>query len=183
MNACVRGAVEDARRTDRTGPRAGHRPRVEQREQELRIVGLELGELVELAHLVADDDAESHSGCRKRAQEPLFGRADRAAEQHEQVDVGVQAEVPPAVAAEREHGHRSLGDLGLREQLPQQRVDAVGIALESRAAARAPGDVGPQLVARGGDRRREIPASGASLGYGRFTHALRLAGPWLSLSN
>ena len=59
-------------------PRAGHRPRVEQRQQELRVVGLELREVVELAHLMADDDAEVPERVQERAQEPLLRRADAA---------------------------------------------------------------------------------------------------------
>ncbi len=84
--------------------RAGNRPRIEQRQQELRVVGLETVEVVELAHLMADDDAEIPERVQEPAEELLLVRADAAAEQHEQVDVGLQTEMPPAVAAERQHG-------------------------------------------------------------------------------
>ena len=48
-----------------------------------------------------------------------------------------------------------LGAAGLGEQLPQQRVHAVGVALERRAPAGAARDVGAQLVARRVERRAE----------------------------
>ncbi len=158
-------SVEDGREAIEERPRAGQRPRVDERQQELGIVGLELLELAQLAHLVSDDHADVPQRVQERAEEGLFGRADGAAEENQQIDVGVQTEVPPAIAAEREHGHRSLGGWRFGEQLPQQHVGAIGIPLEHGTAARPSGDVGPQFVARGGDRRREVPASGAGLGY------------------
>jgi hypothetical protein len=65
--------------------------------------------------------------------------------------------VPAPVSAKRHDGNEIVGTAGLDEQLPQQRVDAIGMPLERGAASRPPGDVRPQLVPRGikrGAKRR-----------------------------
>ena len=88
--------------------RARDRTRVEQRQQELRIVGLEPLKILDVAHLVTDDDAEIPQRVEKRVDEPLFGGADAAAEEQQQIDIRVEAEVPAAVAAERDDGDRTV---------------------------------------------------------------------------
>jgi len=105
--------------------RAGHRPGVEQGEQELGIVGFEVGKLVDLAHLMADHDAKVPQRVEKRPKEALLGRADAGAEQDEQVDVGMERQVPPAVSAQRNDGDRAGRLTGLDVQLAQQRVGKV----------------------------------------------------------
>ena len=122
--------------------------RIEQRQQELGVVGLEVGKLVQLPHLVADDDAEVPERVEKAAKEALLRRPDPATEQHQQVDVGMKTEVAPAVAAERDDGHWPLRRACVRIELPQQRVDAIRMAFERRAAARPARDVRAQLVPR-----------------------------------
>ena len=111
------------------------------------------------------------------AQERFLRQANRAAEQDQQIDVGVETEMTAAVSAERQHGHRRLRRRRLGEQLAQEDVGAIRIALERRASTGAAGDIGPQLVPRGAERRRQGAARGTGLGYGRITHALRPAGP------
>ena len=72
---------------------ARDRPRVDQRHQELRVVHLETRELVDLPDLVADDEAEIPERVEDGAEQPFFGRAQVAAEEDEQIDVRVQAEL------------------------------------------------------------------------------------------
>ena len=74
-----------------------------------------------------------------------------AGEQHQQIDVRVQAELAPAVAAEREDadGLRERARLG--EQLLHQRVHAVGVLPQRLAPALAPLGGRRQLDARGLD--------------------------------
>jgi hypothetical protein len=55
------------------GTRTRHQPRVEQRQQELGVVGLQIGKLVDLANLVSDDDAEIPERMKKAAEEALLG--------------------------------------------------------------------------------------------------------------
>ena len=169
-----RGAVKHRTQPLEQLSRAGDQARIEQRQQELRIVGLQVRELVELPHLVADDDAEVPERVQESAQEPLLGRPDASAEQHEQIDVGMQAEMPPAVSAERDHRHRPLRHAGVAVKLPQQFVDAVGMALERRAAAGAARDLRAQLVAR---RIESRPGCGAGTGSRlRHRHAANISG-------
>ena len=105
----------------------------------------------------------SQSGCRNAAQEPLLRRPDAPAEQHQQVDVGMQAEVPPAVAAERDDRHRPLRRAGVAIELPQQS------RRRGPHGARAPRGRPPrarfraQLVAR---RVESRPGCGAGAGPG-----------------
>ena len=142
---------------------AGDKTRIEQRQQELRVVGLEVGELVQLPHLVADDDAEVPERVEKASKEALLRRPDPATEQHQQVDVGMKTEVAPAVAAERDDGYWPLRRACVRIELPQQRVDAIRMAFERRAAARPARDVRAQLVPR---RVESRPGGGAALAPG-----------------
>ena len=83
--------------------RAGDRTRIEERQEKLRIVGLQPAEVVQLTHLMADDDTQIPERVEEAAEELLLLGADAAAEEHEQVDVGLQTEMASAVAAERQH--------------------------------------------------------------------------------
>ena len=129
-------------------PGAGDRTRIEQRQQELRVVGLEPGKSSSSRTWWPTTTPRSQSGWRNPRRNRSSAGADAAAEQHEQIDVGMQAEVPPAVPAEGEDRDRALGRAGVGEQLPQHRVDAIGIALERAAAAGASPHVRRQLGAR-----------------------------------
>ena len=146
--------------------RAGDRPCVEQRQQELRIVRLERGKVGELAHLVPDDDAEIPERIQEVAKEPLVLRRDRMAEEDQQVDVRVEAEVPAAVPAERQHHNRIGGRTGIGVELAQERVDAVRIPLQRGASPRASRYVRTQLRTRrveggaGGISSRVVAARG-----------------------
>ena len=152
MNACVLGLVKHRAEALEHGARARDGPRVEQREQELRVVGLELLEILDVAHLVPDDHAEVPQRVQEAVDEALLRGADAAAEEQQQIDVGVQAEMAAAVAAERDDGHRPVVRARVGEQLADQRVDAIGVALEGAAAAGAARDRRAQLLPRGVER-------------------------------
>ncbi len=143
---------------ERARPR--HVTRVEQREEELGVVGLDLGELLDLPHLVPDDHPEVPERVEEGAEEPFLARGNAAAEEHEQIDIRVQAEMAPPVAAERDDRHRTVRGDGLDEQLPQQRVHAVGVPLQRRATARPTRDVAAELVAGGVERRAKRGSGG-----------------------
>ena len=80
--------------------------------------------------LVADDHAEIPERMEKAAQEALLRRPDARPEEHQEVDVGVEREVPTPVAAERDDRHGTVGRARIDGQLPQQRVHAIGVVLE-----------------------------------------------------
>ena len=144
--------------------RAGDRPRIEQRQQELGVVGLQPIEVVQLAHLMADDHAEVPQRVEEAAEELLFVGADAAAEEHEQVDVGLQTQMPPAVATERQHRDLRVRRRDVGEQLPQHRIDAIGIALERGTTARTSQRIRLELGSGGVERRHEGGRAGARLG-------------------
>ncbi len=56
--------------------------------------------------------------------------ADGITEQDEQIDIGMQAQVPASVSAERHDCYWRGRRLRIEVQLPQQRIDAVGVSLE-----------------------------------------------------
>ena len=63
---------------------------------------LEPGEVVHLADLMADREAQIPQRMQDCAHPAFFRGSDLAVEQEEDVDVRLQAELPPAVAAERD---------------------------------------------------------------------------------
>src|SRR5581483_9734875 len=98
-------------------------------------------------HLMADDDAEVPEG-RQEMMDELFLRAtDTAAEQQQQIDVRMQTQMSPAVPDERDDRERSVIRPGVGMQLADQRVDAIGVALQRAAAARAVRDRRAELSA------------------------------------
>ena len=137
---------------------ARDRTRVEQRQEELRIVRLESCEVRQLADLMSDDEPEIPERVEKPSEQRFVRRPDRAGEQHEEVDVRMKAEVTPAVAAEREDRHRPLRRRRVEEQLPQQRVDAVRVAFERRPGRPRPAMSRAQLVAGGVECRPDCRA-------------------------
>ena len=138
---------------------AGDRPGVDEREQEFRVVGFERLEVAELAHLMADDDAEIPERMQERAERLLLVRTNRIAEEDQDIDVGVETEMAAAVAAEREDRR------GRRDRGRNRRAAAGRWRRRARHSARAPpvrprrARIGAQLVARRiQDRaRRNIP--------------------------
>ena len=81
----------------------GDRARVEQRQQEFRIIGFESRELVEFPDLVSDDDAEIPERVQERAQEPpVPSRYDHRTGSTGRYPNGITP-MPPAITAEREH--------------------------------------------------------------------------------
>jgi hypothetical protein len=109
--------------------RTGDWTSVEQREEKLGVVGFEGAEVLELTDLMPDDDAEIPQRMEQAPEKPLLRRIDRAAEQDQQIDVGVEAQMAAAVAAERQHEDWRRRLAGLREDLPKESVDPIGIAL------------------------------------------------------
>ena len=69
---------------------ARERPKVHQRQQIFRIVGIEAIEVGELAHVMPDLEPQIPERMQQRLDESLFRAADRPAEHHQQVDVGMQ---------------------------------------------------------------------------------------------
>ena len=136
---------------------AGNRPRVEHREQEFGVGDVEIGEIGELAHLVADHQLEVPQRLEHGVDEPLLVATDGAVEQNHQIDVGMQTERAAAVAAERTHHQRPRGLCpGRLDQLQHHFVHARGMArLRLAAAAPLPG-LERELAAGGGERRRHL---------------------------
>src|SRR5438105_3345061 len=136
---------------------AGDRARVEQREQEFRVVDFELGEVGHLPDLMADREARIPQRMQDGAHPFLFGFLDLAVEQEQDVDVRVQTQVAPTVAAERDD---EAGDGRARcfsEQPFEEFVEAVRKAPKGRASALAARGSRRQLLSRafhGGERRR-----------------------------
>ena len=164
MCACVSGVWNSAlnRSNSARAPATGRASSSASRNSGLSASSLT--EVVELPHLVADHDADVPERVQERPQEPLLGGADAPAEQHEQIDVGMEAEMTAPVAAEREDDH-ALGRRAVRKQLPQHRVDAIRIALERAPSTGAAPDVGRQFRARRGQRRRQPGTCRARLGH------------------
>ena len=113
-----------------------------------------LREVGQLADLVADHQLQIPQRMQKPAQERLIVGADRPLEQHQQIDVGMEPELPPAVAAEGEDGDRAGRRRRLEEEALEQRVDAIGVALGRGAAGGAAQRVLDQFLARGFERGR-----------------------------
>ena len=85
-----------------------------------------------------------------------------AAEQDEEIDVGVQAQLLATVAADRHDRDRSDG-LGSRrgvEDLPEEAVEPLGESRERRAAAVAEHDVVAQLAPRLFQQHRQAGGRG-----------------------
>ena len=135
--------VEDSRvsrrRADAGGdpfeqrPVAGDGARIEEGEKKLGVVDFELGEVVQLPNLMADRKVQVPQRMQDRAHASFFGRADRPVEQQEDVDVRLQTQLPPSVAAE---GHDEAGAAGawrFVKQPLQEVIDAVREALERGA--------------------------------------------------
>ena len=78
-----------------------------------------------LPYVMADRQAEIPDRIEKRLQKPLIVCLDSAGKQNEKVDVGVEAELPPAVAAKRKHADGLRCRAGLSEQLLNDGVHAV----------------------------------------------------------
>jgi hypothetical protein len=108
---------------------AGDRPRVERREQELGVAGLEIVEVGELADLVSDDELKIPERLEHGVDEPLLITADAALEKNHEIDVGMQTERPAAVPAERTH-HQRPGRVHARgfDQLLDDLVHPGGVA-------------------------------------------------------
>ena len=125
--------------------------RVDEGEQKLGIIGLQALEVFDIAHLMAHHEPEIPEWMQQTAHEPFFGVADPTAEQQQQVDVGVEAQLAAAVAT---HGHdadRLLRRRSRRNKLPQQDVEPLGVTLERRPA----GLPASGLIAQLAPRRRE----------------------------
>ena len=138
---------------------AGDRARVEQREQEFRVVDFELGEVGHLPDLMADREARIPQRMQDGAHAFLFGFLDLAVEQEQDVDVRVQTQLTPTVAAERDD---EAGDGRARcfsEQPFEEFVDAVRKAPKGRASALAARGSRRQVLSRSlhdGARRRHV---------------------------
>jgi hypothetical protein len=114
-------------------------------------------EVFQLAHLVADHDAGIPQWVQHRSQERLVGLVDGVPEEHEDVEIGMQAQVPAAVSTDGRNRHWSGAGRSFRNEPPDQFVNAVCVPFEGGPAPRAAGDVGFQFGAcrtEGGRHRR-----------------------------
>jgi hypothetical protein len=84
---------------------------------------------------MADDQAEIPERMQDRAQHVFFGGAELAAEEHEEIDVGMQKELPPSVPADGDDGDGLRRPRGGGVDVPDDRVEPIGEASERRAAA------------------------------------------------
>ncbi len=97
-----------------------------------------------------------------RAHASFFGGADRPVEQQEDVDVRLQTQLPPSVAAERDDEAGAAGAGGFVEQPLQEVVDAVRELLERGAPTLSTRRGRGQRVAGAfdaGERRRHLIAA------------------------
>ena len=127
---------------------ARQRAGVEEREQEFGVVGFEPGELLEVAHLMADHDAKIPERIEEAADEGFVGGAEGLLEEQQQIDVGMQAQFPAPVPAERDDRHRLRRRGDRVEQLAEEHVHALGITAEGGTAADAARRGHAQLFAR-----------------------------------
>ena len=128
---------------------AREQPRVEQRQQKLRIVVVQVRDLRQLHHLVADGETQVPERVEHRFDDPLFGRADGAVEDEEQIDVGVQAQRPAAIAAERrDRKGRDRRSLRRVDDVANQIVNAPRIPGHGQVPALAGPDLCAVLTAR-----------------------------------
>ena len=123
---------------------ARHQTRVQQRQQELRVVHFQLGEVARFADLVTDDEPGVPQRMQQVAEKPLLRLAEGAAEKDEQIDVRVGTKVAPAIAAQRNQRNRGAGRVRRRRQPLQLVIDVSGIALERRHRAFTGQDVAPR---------------------------------------
>ena len=144
---CVeRGSVKRRREAIEEIAIARDRPRVEQRQQKLRIVRFDPCEVLQLADLVSDHEPEIPQRMEKLSDPPFVLRVQGAGEQHEEVDVRMEAEVTPAVPAQREDHRRRRVAQRAGEDGGHEPVDRVGVLRQRRAAAQsAQGGVGQFL--------------------------------------
>jgi hypothetical protein len=83
-----------------------------------------------------------------RPHDAFFRLPEMAAEEQQQIDVGMKTELAPPVAADGYHRQRLI-DPGCRDdQLPQDSVEAIREAGQRSAPAMAPKDVVAKLATR-----------------------------------
>ena len=122
---------------------------VGERDQIFRVVGVGLPEIRDFPHVMPDVEAQVPQRVQHRLQETLVGGADRPAEQEQQVDVGVQAQLPSAVAAHGHDRHRRVGLFArCAVDLTDDPVDLSGVARQALAAPARGQRVGLQFFAR-----------------------------------
>ena len=135
---------------------AGQDPHIQQRQQELRIVRVEALEFRQFPHVVSHRQLEVPQRVQQRRQEALLAAPDPPAEEHQQVEVGVQAELPPAVPAQRADRNRFVDVPPRSPDDPGQQV--VGPVREARqrvSSAAAGLDLRDELRARRAQRWRQ----------------------------
>ena len=157
QSRALRGpALEPGLEVREQGGVAGDQAPVEQRDQQLRIVGLELVEVGDLAHVLADGQAEVPQRLEQAADGALLGRGDRTAGDDQQIQVRVQAQRPAPIAADRgddDRGRDAAQHLG--REIAHEAVHLIGVVREHRPAGPALPRLGGVLVARGGETRLE----------------------------
>ena len=85
---------------------ASQRTEIVEREQQLGVVGLDLGEVGDLADVLPDREPEIPKRLQQPADSAFLDGADLAADDDQEVEIGVQAERAAPVAADRADGDR-----------------------------------------------------------------------------
>jgi hypothetical protein len=133
---------------------ASERPRVDEREQELGVVGLERRKIGQLSNLLPDDDAEIPEGVEESVEKPFIGGTNLALKENEQVDIRPETQLAAAVPAQCDGGHRLPGGRRRTEQSTQQRVDPRGVSSERSTPAKAARRGVPKFLPRRFERAR-----------------------------
>ena len=140
---------------------AGDRPRIERREQEFGVAGVEIVEVGELTHLVPDHELKIPERLEDGVDEPLLVPADAVLEQNHQIDIGMQTQRPAAVAAERtDHQRPRRVDARRLHELLDDFVHPRGVAGLGFTPASPLPRLERELAPRRGQRRRHLRAAG-----------------------
>ena len=134
---------------------------IHQRQQIFGIGRVKAIEIAKLPHVVPDLEPQIPQRVQQALDEALLGPADRPAEQHEQIDVGVEKLGFAPVTADGVYGERSLRvRAGILDELADDAIDTLGVAGERRAAAFSPlggvDQLGPRLVERGRETEPQL---------------------------
>ena len=137
---------------------ADNRSRVGEREEKLRVVVGQPRSFADLAHVMPDGQTEIPHRVEKRVQEPLIGRGDRPGKEHQDVDVGMETQRPPPVAAEREHGNWLTARARFGIELLDERVHAMRVLAQGvpapLAALAGRSELAPRGIDAASDRAR-----------------------------
>src|SRR5262249_18989498 len=96
---------------------------VGQCEQELRIIGGQPLPLVHFADVVTDGQSQVPDRVEELVEEALVRLGNRSCEENQEIDIGMQAQLPPAVASEGENANQLRRNACVREELLNEGVN------------------------------------------------------------